>query len=135
MARGKRASGGKRAKGAAPEAGKPGSRLPLPSPEVSTNIVIADIVLRAAGGLLRDRLEQGLVVRHPDSKDKADQPAARRGIARSALLWGASSVARRSPLGLAVVAGGLAAKVLYDRGKAIEIRRRAKRKAPPPGDS
>lgn len=143
MARGRRASGGMRAQGDQPEAkpAKPG--LPLPSPQVSTNIVIADIVLRAAGGLLRDRLEKGLIVRHPDSTDKAEQLVAKRGIARSALLWGASSIARRSPLGLAVVAGGLAAKVLYDRGKALETRRKAKRKAlapppptpPPPGKS
>ena len=141
MARGKRASGGKRAEVVAPEAEpakpsttKPG--LPLPSPQVSTNVVIADIVLRAAGGLLRDRLEKGLIVRHPDGTDKADQLVAKRGIARSALLWGASSIARRSPLGLAVVAGGLAAKVLYDRGKALEAKRgKAKAKAQPDAES
>lgn len=136
MARGKRASGGKRADGDAPEAKpvKPG--LPLPSPQVSTNIVIADIVLRAAGGLLRDRLEKGLIVRHLDGTDKAEQLVAKRGIARSALLWGASSIARRSPLGLAVVAGGLAAKVLYDRGKALEAKRgKAKAKDKPDAES
>ena len=50
------------------------------------------------------------------------------------MLWGASRLATRSPVGLAVVAGGLAAKVLYDRGKAIEQRRRARKAAlaPPP---
>lgn len=112
---------------------KPG--LPLPSPKVTTNLVIADIVMRAAGGLLRDRLEKGLIIRQSDGNAAADRLAAKRGFATSAALWGASHIARRSPLGLAVVAGGLAAKVLYDRGKQIEGKRRGKAKAPPKTES
>ena len=46
-------------------------------------------------------------------------------------LWGASRLARRSPIGLAVVAGGLAAKVFYDRGKRLETKRRARKAAKP----
>ena len=63
MARGKRAGTGKAGKAdAAPAASDqsptgPGG-LPLPSPVAATNLVIADIVLRAAGGLLRDRMEK-----------------------------------------------------------------------------
>lgn len=137
MARGKRASGGKRAEAGAPGPAKSKRGLPLPSPEISTNLVIADIVMRAAGGLLRDRLEKGLIVRHPDGAAKADKLVAKRGVATSAMLWGASRIARRSPFGLAVVAGGLAAKVLYDRGKELEAKR-AKKKAggdPPPSEA
>jgi hypothetical protein len=37
----------------------------------------------------------------------------------------------RSPVGLAVVAGGLAAKVLYDRGKQVQARRRTRKSAKP----
>jgi hypothetical protein len=99
--------------------------VPLPSPVAATNLVIADIVLRAAGGLLRDRLEKGLLVKSYD-RSKADKLVDGRGVASSLALWGASHLARRSPLGLAVVAGGLAAKVFYDRGKRIEKKRRAK---------
>ena len=133
MARSKRASGGKRAKGtfvpAEPGAGpantgKPG--LSLPSPDASTNLVIADIVLRAAGGMLRDRMEKGLLTRHYDDP-KARGLVDKRGIAASAVLWGASHLARRSPIGLAVVVGGLAAKVFYDRGKGLELKRAAKK--------
>ncbi len=129
MARGPRAITGKRAKakampalpdGETPSAAKPG--LTLPSPDASTNLVIADIVLRAAGGLLRDRLEKGLITRHHDDDAKAHRMVDKRGIAASAMLWGASRLARRSPIGLAMVAGGLAAKVFYDRGKRLETK-------------
>lgn len=139
MAGAGRTGRGKRGKPATPAADtaeppKP-ARLPLPSPSAGTNLVIADIVLRAAGGLLRDRLEKGLIVRS-HGKDKADKLVGNRGLASSLALYGASRLARRSPLGLAVVAGGLAAKVFYDRGKRLEARRRAgKAPTPPPADS
>ncbi len=132
MARGRRASGGTRRKtGSAPESSAPTETggLPLPSPVAGTNLVIADIVLRAAGGLLRDRLEKGLLTRNYDAA-KARRLVDKRGVATSAMLWGASHLARRSPLGLALVAGGLAAKVFYDRGKRLEARRGAG-KTPP----
>jgi hypothetical protein len=110
--------------------------LPLPSPVASTNLVIADIVFRAAGGLLRDRMEKGLLIKSYGANEKGRAKAERlvdgRGLATSVALWGASHLARRSPLGLAVVAGGLAAKVFYDRGKRLEKQRLAKKAAPPP---
>jgi hypothetical protein len=134
MARGRRASrtqgAAASAGGTAPEPGTPGSaappaRLPLPSPVASTNIVIADIVLRAAGGLLRERMEKGLLVRS-HGRSKAHRLIEGRGLTTSLALWGASHLARRSPLGLALVAGGLAAKVFYDRGKRLEAERKAR---------
>lgn len=132
MARGRRASGGTRRKAdsAAEDTAPTGpGGLPLPSPVAGTNLVIADIVLRAAGGLLRDRLEKGLLTRSYDAA-KANRLVDKRGLATSAMLWGAGHLARRSPLGLALVAGGLAAKVFYDRGKRLEARRGAG-KTPP----
>ncbi len=108
------------------------SAIKLPSPNASTNLVIADVVLRAAGGLLRDRMEKGLLTRHYDDP-KAHRLVDKRGFAASAVLWGASRLARRSPIGLVVVAGGLAAKVFYDRGKRLESKRAAKK--PPEGES
>jgi hypothetical protein len=138
MARGKRTAKHGRGKAEAPApAGSPArpaakgpGGLPLPSPSAGTNLVIADIVLRAAGGLLRDRLEKGLLVKGHGA-DKAAKLVDGRGVATSLALWGASRLARRSPLGLAVVAGGLAAKVFYDRGKRLEARRRTARQTPP----
>ncbi len=108
--------------------------LPLPSPVAGTNLVIADIVLRAAGGLLRNRMTKGMLIASYD-KAKADKLVDGRSIATSLALWGASRLATRSPVGLAVVAGGLAAKVLYDRGKRLESRHRARKRAKPTADS
>jgi hypothetical protein len=140
MARSKRTARAGIGKAEAPAAEAPATSkptapagLPLPSPSAGTNLVIADIVLRAAGGLLKDRLEKGLIVKSHGSA-KADKLVDGRGALTSLALYGASRLARRSPLGLAVVAGGLAAKVFYDRGKRIEKQRQAK-KAPLPPDS
>lgn len=102
--------------------------LPLPRAIAGTNLVIADIVLRAAGGLLRNRMEKGLLIASYD-KAKAERLVDGRSLATSVALWGASRLATRSPLGLAVVAGGLAAKVLYDRGKRLEAERRTRRQS------
>jgi len=131
MPRRKRVNGSKRGTAATPPANvtdtasAPGpAGLPLPSPVAGTNLMIADIVLRAAGGLLRDRLEKGLIVRS-HGREKAEKLVAGRGVATSIALWGASHLARRSPLGLVVVAGGLAAKVFYDHGKRLEKKRSA----------
>ena len=100
----------------------------LPSPDPVTNLVIADIVLRGAGSLLRQRLEKGLITGQLEA-DKAKRLVEGRGMVSSLALWGASRLATRSPVGLAVVAGGLAAKVLYDRGRRIEARRRTRKTA------
>lgn len=141
MARGKGASRGRRGKAATvPPADAAATKqsptgpagLPLPSPVAGTNLVIADIVLRAAGGMLRNRMERGLLVKSYD-KAKADKLVDGRGLATSVALWGASHLARRSPIGLAVVAGGLAAKVFYDRGKRLEAKRKARKT--PTGES
>jgi hypothetical protein len=108
------------------------SRLPSPNPV--TNMVIADIVLRGAGSLLRQRLEKGLLTSQLDG-DKAHHLVESRGVVSALALWGASRFAMRSPVGLAVVAGGLAAKVLYDRGKQVQARRRTGKSAKPVSDS
>jgi hypothetical protein len=104
------------------------SRLPSPNPV--TNMVIADIVLRGAGSLLRQRLEKGLLTSQLDG-DKAHHLVESRGVVSALALWGASRLAMRSPVGLAVVAGGLAVKVLYDRGKQVQARRRKRKSAKP----
>ncbi|NKB16046.1 MAG: hypothetical protein HC774_02675 [Sphingomonadales bacterium] len=142
MARlGRAAKGAKRGGKASPDALEPTDAkptapggLPLPSPVAGTNLVIADIVLRAAGGYLRNRMEKGLLVKSYD-KAKAEKLVDGRNLATSLALWGASRIATRSPVGLAVVAGGLAAKVLYDRGKRLESKRRARRQAKRAADS
>lgn len=117
-----------------PQSGPDNSSDILPGLVAGTNLVIADIVLRAAGSLLNQRMEKGLLVARTGAsigpgigKSNPDQPGGKgRAIATSLALWGASRLATRSPLGLAVVAGGLAAKLLYDHGKRLEAKRTAR---------
>jgi hypothetical protein len=103
----------------------PPTTVPLPSPSPATNLLIADIVLRSAGKVLRDALEQRMLVANYDPAT-ARRAMDGRTVLTSIALYGASRIAARSGAGLAVVAGGLALKTLYDRGKA---RQRAQREA------
>ncbi|MET4133418.1 hypothetical protein ABIE62_002568 [Porphyrobacter sp. MBR-155] len=106
-------------------------KSPPSSLVAGTNLMIADIVLRSAGSLLRKRAEKGLLAASSDGdydKAEADRLIDGRSLAASVALWGASRIATRSPLGLVVVAGGLAAKLLYDRGKRLETNRRARKR-------
>ncbi len=114
-------------------AGKRSDRkLPMPSPVTGTNLVIADVVLRAAGGILRRRLQKSIAAEShragEPGRDKAEKMIENRGVMSTIALWGASRVARKSPLGLAMVVGGFAAKVFYDRGKHLEPKRSPRRR-------
>ncbi|MEM1194493.1 MAG: hypothetical protein AAGH57_00190 [Pseudomonadota bacterium] len=90
--------------------------------DYATNLVLAGIVLRHASGLFQQSVERRLQRRRSNSV--ADPQASRDGAAliRSMTLLGANRIAARSPLGLGLIAGGLALKVLYDRGKARAAR-------------
>ena len=97
--------------------------MTAPSPEPKTNLMIADIVLRSAGRLIRHDLEERMVVQQYDPEMARDMVNGRT-ILTSLMLYGASRVATSSKAGLALVAGGLVVKALYDRGKAREIERK-----------
>jgi len=140
MARGKRTIAGKRSGATAPQpAAQPAAartglaRLPLLSSVADTNHLNANIVMLAAGRLLRDQMEQG----KSSDPGKAGRRGSGRGLATSAALWGASRLARRSPLGLVVGVSGLAAKLFYDRGKRLEAGRPGRKHArkPPASES
>lgn len=103
------------------------------TPEPLTKVLIADIVLRGAGMLLRQRVEKGMLTRSLDD-EKARRLVEQRGLLTTLALYGASRLATRSPVGLALVAGGLAAKLFYDRGRKLEARRKADAIAPPGTD-
>ncbi len=98
-----------------------------PSTNPATNLLIADIVLRGASSLFRKQAEKGIVKTSEDEQGARDMLDGR-GILTTLALYGASKLATRSVPGLAIVAGGLLAKTLYDRGKSIELRRNARSK-------
>ena len=110
---------------------KHAARRLLPSPEATTNLLIADIIMRSGSELFRRDVERR-VARGSATNDQAAQELLDgRTLIRSFALYGASKLATRSPLGLGLVAGGLALKTLYDLGKARQQREaRAARKTP-----
>lgn len=110
----------KSARDTADDTEKSGS-LPLPGPEPATNLLVADIVLRGATRALREALYKRMALAKYDP-DKARELVDGRTIITSLGLYGASRVAASSTAGLALVAGGLALKALYDRGKARQQR-------------
>lgn len=98
------------------------SKLPLPSTEASTNLLIADIVVRGASTLLRKNIGKKVVKASTDTPEEAEKILDGRSILTTLGLYGASKLATRSVPGLAIVAGGLVAKTLYDRGRARQLR-------------
>lgn len=93
----------------------------MPSTDPATNFVITDIVLRAAGDFAREAIERTTLTQTYD-RETAEQIVSSQSIAKTIALYGITRIATRSPVGLAVVAGGLVLKALYDRGKALEPR-------------
>jgi hypothetical protein len=100
----------------------------MPSPDPNTNLMISDIVLRGTSLFLRRKLKDRMLLEEyePDQVAKFKDG---KGLIRTVGLLGASRLASGSLPGLALVAGGLAAKTIYDRGKARQLRRRRTRKA------
>lgn len=88
--------------------------------KADTKLMLGDIVLRNAGQLFHDTLHKRMVVSKYDP-DRAREAMDGRTILTSIALYGASRLAARSTAGLAVVAGGLVLKALYDRGKARQL--------------
>ncbi len=93
-------------------------------------MLIADIVLRGASSLFRKNVESR-VAEVNYGPEQAQETLDGRTILTTLALYGASKIATRSVPGLALVAGGLVLKTLYDRGKTRELKEHAERKSSP----
>lgn len=98
------------------------SRMPVPSSDPITNIMITDIVLRGATRLFREKMEKRIATANVGDEESAREILDGRTMIKSLALYGASRLATRSPVGLGIVVGGFALKTLYDRGKARQAR-------------
>lgn len=105
----------------------------LPSPEASTNLLIADIIVRSASNLFRKDVERRVAKASVEEAAQADDLVDGSTLIKSLALYGASKLATKSPVGLGIVAGGLALKTLYDRGKARQRRQALADQQPPRG--
>lgn len=108
------------------KAGQAVKSAPPASPNPMTNLIIADIALRGGGRLLRVLVERNLLkTKYP--KDTAKSLVNGRGMAQALVGTAIARVATRSVPGAILVGGGLLAKALYDRGKAVEAREAGKK--------
>ncbi|MEL6529442.1 MAG: hypothetical protein AAFQ27_05735 [Pseudomonadota bacterium] len=103
---------------------EPSSNLTIPSPNPATNLLIADILVRGASTIMRKDIEKRVATASADSEEQAEELLDGRTLLTTLALYGASKLATRSPVGLGIVAGGLALKTLYDRGKARQLAQR-----------
>lgn len=93
-----------------------GREIPGPSTDPATNLILADIAMRAGSYILRDVVERRILGRKFD-KQTAKDIVANQSLGQNLWRVGAAKLATRSVPGALMVSGGLAAKVLYDRAK------------------
>lgn len=106
--------------------------FPGPSPNPTTNRLIADVVLRGASVLFNRGLEEQLRKAHVNPA-AVKRALGGKTMGKSLATYAATKLATRSIPGLLVVGGGLMAKTIYDRRAA---RRKAVRniESAEPGD-
>lgn len=105
---------GKRAASQALE--KAADKLPAPSPNPMTNLILADLALRGGGQLLRHAVERTLLGAKY-SRNEAKNLVKGRTMAQTLVGTAIVRIATRSVPGAIMVGGGLLAKTLYDRRK------------------
>jgi hypothetical protein len=99
-------------------------KVPGPSPNPATNVLIAEILVRSGGRLARRAMEKGLLKARFD-REQAIGIIEGRGLVHSLVSTTVARVATRSVPGALLVGGGLLAKTLYDRSIS---RRKARRR-------
>lgn len=103
------------------------TRLPVPSPNPATNLVIAEVLVRSLANVMRTKVEKQVARVSYEDEDQAREVLDGRTVLTSLALYGAGRLAVRSRTGFAAVTGVLLAKTLYDRGKQVQKRRRKQR--------
>lgn len=88
-----------------------------PASTPMTNVIMADLVLRGGGELLRRVVETSLLGRAV-GKGKAQKVIKSGSMGQALIRTAAVRIATRSVPGAIIVGGGMLAKALYDRKKA-----------------
>ena len=91
-------------------------KVPGPSTNPATNLLIADIVMNGAAILFRRSMEKAALTLRFD-REKAKQVVQGRSLIESSLSYAAARYATRSVPGFLLVTGGLLAKSVLDRVK------------------
>ena len=102
---------------------EPDGEVPGPSPNPATNLIMADIVMRAGSYALRNVVERTFLKRRFDG-DTARDIIEGRSVWQTVGAVAVAKIATRSVPGAIVVGSGLVAKTLFDRS---QKRRKARR--------
>jgi hypothetical protein len=108
------ASGRRAAQRAAAKTRKGIQKVPGPSPNAATNLMIAEIAVASAGRVARRSMEKGLL-KAKFEREQAVAIVEGRGMAHTMITAAIARVATRSLPGALLVGGGLFAKVVFDR--------------------
>ena len=93
-----------------------GDAAAKPTPNPMTNMILADLVLRGGGALMRRAVEKSLLGRAIGT-GKAEKVIKGRTMGQTLLGTAVARIATRSVPSAIIVGGGLLAKALYDRKK------------------
>ena len=88
--------------------------VPGPSTNPATNLIVADIAMRASSRLFRRTMEKGLLqLKFPP--EKAHEIVEGRSLGQTLIAAGIARLATRSIPGALLVTGGIVAKSIFDR--------------------
>ena len=109
-------------------AGEKLAEVPGISPNLMTNLLLTDLVLRGGGQILRHAVERTLLgTKYP--KQKAKNIVKGRSMVQTMVGTALARIATRSVPGAIIVGGGMLAKTLYDRRQgAAAAKSKGKRK-------
>ena len=98
--------------------------VPGPSNNPMTNLLLADLMIRAGSYVVRDAIERGML-RGRYGRETAREIVKNKSLGQQAISFGLAKVATRSLPGALLVGGGALAKTLFDRSRR---RRKSRRK-------
>ncbi|MEZ5680557.1 MAG: hypothetical protein R3E14_04595 [Erythrobacter sp.] len=92
------------------------SKVPGPTENPATNLMMADVAIRAGTYIVRRAVEKGLL-RGRYGRDMARDILQNRTLGQTLVSFGLAKVATRNLPGAVIIGGGALAKSLYDRRK------------------
>lgn len=107
------------------QATKPGKLPAAPASGSAVNLALAEIIFRGLADRMRGKVSSDIAAAEKAKKLSGEKDAVDgRSLLTSVGLYGATRIAKQSRAGIGLVAGGLLAKSLYERGKTVRERRR-----------
>ncbi|NCP23437.1 MAG: hypothetical protein GW854_04730 [Erythrobacter sp.] len=97
--------------------------MPGPTHNPATNLLMADVVIRAGSYVARRAIEKG-ILRGRYGKDVARDIVRNKTLGQSLFSYGLAKLATKNLPGAVIVGGGALVKTLYDRRKSRGSQRR-----------